>query len=409
MKKTVLTIKINEIWQKIKSGKWVKDPIFWVRFSAYAIPLAFLLYVLYMNFLPFGYNKTFIIEVGGPNDTKVSEFYLEPAPSLSDRLVAPDGTPYRELNGSAFAIFEPKAILKDAVITVSVEGLDGQPAGVSLIPPVINLDPKTINWDYSWNFSENIKNNITPHTGVYQGQTLAEGDGKQITTHEGKNQGQTLAEGAKGRLAELRGNAFVFDGEMTFNGRDTRLELPNSADMFEDGPFTVYAEWEPRDSENNAQQIVGHYNWELWQNKDNVEFRVGRMNDAKGPAYSIKYPIDTEFFNTKHTALAIYSPIDNGYIDLYIDGKFAGRTYFGIDRIWKDYNGKNNLTFGKSTHGSAKYLKGVLHKVNIISENISENKTEVSFKVVNNDLLDISLISLATSTLKQIKINVFQR
>ena len=59
---------------------WIKDPIFWARFLGYAIPLAFLLYVLYINFLPFGYNKTFVINVGSANDTKVGEFYLEPSP-----------------------------------------------------------------------------------------------------------------------------------------------------------------------------------------------------------------------------------------------------------------------------------------------------------------------------------------
>ena len=346
--------------------KAAKDPIFWVRFSAYAIPLAFLLYVLYMNFLPFGYNKTFVIEVGGPTDTKVSEFYLEPAPSLSDRKVAPDGTPYRELNGSAFAIFEPKAILKDAVITVSVEGLDGDNSGISLIPPVINLDPSTITWDHSWDFATSIPQ-------------------------------------------DLKGNAFMFDGEATFNGRDTRLELPNSADMFEDGPFTVYAEWEPRDSENNAQQIVGHYNWELWQNKDSVEFRVGRMNDAKGSAYSIKYPIEADFFNTKHTAVAIYNPGTNGYMDLYVDNNLAGRTYFNTDIIWKDYNGNNNLTFGKAGHGVAKYFNGTLSRINIISKNITAHQKSINFNITNNDPLNITVISSATSSLKLIKLNVSKR
>jgi len=96
-----------------KSKQLLKDPIFWARFLGYAIPLAFLLYVLYINYLPFGYHKTFTINVGSNNDTKVSEFYLEPSPDLSERKTAADGTPYRELNGMATAVFKPNVVLKN--------------------------------------------------------------------------------------------------------------------------------------------------------------------------------------------------------------------------------------------------------------------------------------------------------
>jgi len=353
--------------EKVKSIDWKnllkqksKDPIFWVHFSAYAIPLAFLLYVLYMNFLPFGYSKTFTLDVGGPNDTKVSEFYLEPSPNLSERKVASNGAPYRELNGTANVIFKPNAILKNAVVNVSVEGDD-----VSIISPIVNLDPLTIKWDYSWDFTKEVPK-------------------------------------------DLKSNTFIFDGATYFNGKDTRLELPNSASKFESGPFTIYAEWEPRDSEHNTQQIVGHYNWELWQNKDSVEFRVGRMNNAQGNAYSIKYPIDADFFNTKHTAVAIYNPSKNGYINLYVDDNLAGRTYFNSDKIWNEY-GNQNITFGKSNHGVAAYFKGNLYKVNYISKAILASQSQATFKVKNNDQIDISLVSTATSTLKQIELNITQK
>lgn len=342
--------------------KTSKDPIFWVRFSAYAIPLAFLGYVLYINYLPFGYNKTFVINVGAQGDT-AGEFYLEPSKSLSERKVAPDGTTYRELSGSAFAVFKPNVVLKDATITIEVEG-----DGVSIIPPYIEFDPSTINWDYSWDFTKGIPKDLT-------------------------------------------GNAFMFDGEATFNGRDTRLELSNSADLFEDGPFTVYAEWTPKDSENNGQQIVGHYNWELWQNKDSVEFRVGRMNDGKGPAYSVKYTIqNTEFFNIKHTAVAIYNPSEAGYIDLFVDGNFAGRTYFITDTIWKDY-GKEDLSFGWTPHNYSKspHFKGVLHTINISSQNILPDTYTANFILATDGTLDTSLVSTATSTLSRIKLNATQK
>ena len=131
IKKLVLRAKNNDCKGLIK--RTTKDTIFWVRLSAYAIPLAFLLYVLYINFLPFGFKETFVIKVGSPGDT-FGQFYLEPTPNLSSPKTTTDGNTYRELNGFAFAVFKPNAILKNADISVSVEG-----EGASLIPRIINL------------------------------------------------------------------------------------------------------------------------------------------------------------------------------------------------------------------------------------------------------------------------------
>ena len=358
IKKLVLRAKNNDCKGLIK--RTTKDTIFWVRLSAYAIPLAFLLYVLYINFLPFGFKETFVIKVGSPGDT-FGQFYLEPTPNLSSPKTTTDGNTYRELNGFAFAVFKPNAILKNADISVSVEG-----EGASLIPRIINIDPSTIKWDNSWDFTTSI-----PH--------------------------------------DLKGNAFIFDGETTFNGRNTQLELPDSANMFENGPFTLYTEWDPKDSQDDNQQIVGHYNWELWQNKNSILFQVGRMNDVNGPFYSVNYPIGVDFFNVKHTALAIYNPGVNGYIDLYVDNNLAGRTYFNSDIIWRDYNGKINLSFGKAEHGIANYFNGTLNKVCLVSKNIIASQTNINFKYTNNGPLNIVVLSNATSSIKQLKLNVTQK
>ena len=344
-----------------KSGLWLKSPIFWARFFAYAIPLSFLLYVLYMNFLPFGYNKTFIISVGSKEDTDVSkEFHLEPSRSLSDATTSKDGSTYRKLNGIAYADFKPNAVLKNAKITVSVEG-----DGISIMPPVINFNPNTINWDYSWDFT-------------------------------------------KGIPKDFIGNAFMFDGEATFDGKGTRLELPNSVNKFENKALSIYVEWKPINSNDDAQQIVGHYNWELGQNKDNVEFRVGRMSDAKGPSYSLKYPVDTEFFNKKHSAIAIYNPSENGYIDLYVDGIFAGRTHFGPEKIWVGY-GKENLSLGWTPFNYEKcpHLKGYVYRVSIVNNSILIPESTISYNL--DESLDTAflLISNSTSTLKRLKLHVF--
>ncbi len=360
---------MNNFLKHLRSGLWLKSPIFWARFLAYAIPLTFLLYVLYMNFLPFGYNKSFVIDVGSPTDTKVSEFYLEPSKDLSESKVGPDGKTYRELNGTASVVFKPKVILKNATATISVDG-----EGVSIIPPVINFDPSSItDWDYSWDFT-------------------------------------------KGIPKELVGNAFMFDGATYFDGK-SRLELPNTANKFENRAFSIYVEWEPRDSENNTQQIIGHYNWEIWQNKETVEFRVGRMTNNTGPAYSLKFNIIPDFFNKSHTALAIYNPSESGYIEFYVDGNFAGRTYFANEKIFTKY-GDQNLSLGWTPHNNSNspYFIGSVYKVNTVSKNVLQPQSEISLTATNSDPIYISIISTydtststATSTIRQIKLNAIQK
>ncbi|MEJ0053260.1 MAG: hypothetical protein WDN10_00835 [bacterium] len=319
---------------------------FWLTFAAYAIPLVFLLYVLYVNFLPFGYSKNFTIEVGSPGDTS-GPFRLEPSRQLSERKVDENGIPYRELNGLVMATFDPGVALKNARVTVSVEG----GPGIEVIPPHLDFDPDSVDWDYSWDFS-----------------TSTPGD--------------------------LVGDSFHFDGCEYFDGK-SKLELPGSADMFEDGPFTVYAEWTPEDPTQGFQEIVGHYNWELLQNKSTVSFQVGRMTDAQGPFYVITYPIKEDFFNSKHSAFATYSPFPDtsAYIELYIDENLVGRTYIETSTIWKDYNGHQNLTFGKAGHGTATFYRGCLYKIGYSPLNLinkyAKYKYEVSGATLNSVLVKI--------------------
>jgi hypothetical protein len=346
---------------KITRKNFYKHPIFWARFLGYVIPLSFLLYVLYLNYLPFGYHKTFTINVGSANDTTPSEFYIEPSKDLSDRMTNPDGSTYRTLNGMATAVFKPNAVLKNVNITVEVKGDDG----ISLIPPQIDFDPNSVNWDYDWNFIN----------GVPEG------------------------------LINDNNRAFVNDDGTYFDGT-ARVEIPKSNNTFENAAFTVYAEWLPTEYNNNFQQIVGHYNWELLQDKEAVRFQVGRMNDATGLIQSITYPINSDFFYKKHTAVAIYSPEkNNGYIELYIDGNYAGRTNITSDIIWKDYNGTQNLTFGKSNHGVATFFKGALYRVSFkhAADILKVNK--ISLMLTDEDeLLKVNLVSKLRKNLSLIKL-----
>ncbi|MBP7134446.1 hypothetical protein KBA73_04490, partial [Patescibacteria group bacterium] len=170
-----------------------KSPNFWAKCIGYILPISFLLYILYVNFLPFGYNKTFEIVPGSENDTQVSEFYLEPSPDLSGRQLDANGNTYRSLNGVATIIFKPKLNVKAASIDVSAEGKE-----TLIIPPNIAINPSDIEWDQSWNFTKGVPKVFASST------------------------------------------AFLFDDSTYFNG-STRLELPNSHDLYEKDAFTVYA------------------------------------------------------------------------------------------------------------------------------------------------------------------------
>lgn len=290
-----------------------------VMFLAYAIPVGFFLYVLYWNFLPFGYNETFTIDVGSPRDTKVSEFYLEPSKDLGKRMstTTKEGRmkTYRELNGMVSVVFKPKAVLKNVRATIRADG-----TGVEIIPPEIDFKREAYAWDYIFDFTDNVK-----------------------PTDKG-----------------LTGSAYPFDGCLNFDGK-SRIELPNSSDLFENGPFTIYVDWEPRDTENDNQQIIGHFNWEIFQNRKSITFRIGRMNDENGQFREITYAIDPQtFFHKRHQMIARYYPANeqeqNGYFELLVDNVLADRTYIGRDTIYKEYGGPSlNMSMGKSYHNYERY------------------------------------------------------
>jgi hypothetical protein len=297
---------------------------------AYAIPLGFLAYVLYINYLPFGYNQTFTIDVGAEGDTTIDEFYLEPSRYLSERKVTDSNDTYRTLDGLAFA----KLNLNDypGYKKISVSTMGGQ-----IVSPIIERPKYPLESKYYWDFTINNKSGLI-------------------------------------------GSSYFFDGCEYFDGK-SNLSLPESYDLFESGPFSVFIEWSPEATEKDFQQLVGHFNWELLQNRESVSFQVGRMNDGDGPFYSIEFPLPEDFFGRPHWLLATYSPSeDNGYIQLYVDGVFVERNYIGSTKIWGDYNGMRNLSFGKSEHGAAEFFEGCIYKSFITDEiyNVETSSIEIN-------------------------------
>jgi len=293
-------------------------------FLAFAIPIAILGYALYINYLPFGYSKSYQLTINddGTISPLSNQIYL--ANSKGRKLLSlPDG-----VQGQINVILDPKVALKDASIDISIDG-----DNIFLGTMLTNYLDK-INWDYNWDFTNDIPITFESNLNYDSNEKCA-----YFNTY-----------------------------------KENILKLPNSQDLFESGPMTIYVRWKPSQISTligDNQQIIGHYNWELWQSAKTVQFRVGRMNNDTGGFYGASYSVDSDFFGKEHEALAIYSPDfnGNGYIELWIDGNLAERVPIGSEEIYRDYNSDKPLSFGWSSHNYGKnpYFDGCLYNARISS------------------------------------------
>jgi hypothetical protein len=424
------------------------------------IPLIILGIILYLNYLPFGYNKTFVIDVGSVKDT-TGTFYLEQSPALGARQSFENQT-FRAVDGVVNAVYAPKPILKNVTITAEVVGDN-----------VYFIKQPSIDFKWDYDFMNETMEVVAPHTTYSQflsgdevnasyirykqfavlvtynsttKNTLLKGDiglvqdSKQIILNFSNNGTQkqikyalpdfyigkahsilvgynkadiylfvdgtfvaksaaddamitniTLQEGNSiiysnyadeitEKIARDENGCYIFDGK-------TRLIYPNSQDMFEDGPFAVYVEWTPQ-SMNDSQQLIGHYNWEVWQNANNTRFQIGRVYNH-GPFYATIYNTNADFFNHTHSLLGIYNPSanDDGYMELYIDNAFVGRTELGNDTIWKNY-GTHDLSMGFSIHANSNYYLGTICATKFSYKNLtlqqSKNETVKISEIKSN-------------------------
>lgn len=269
--------------------------------------------------MPFGYQATYTLDIGSSQDTR-GALRLEPSKFLSEPKNTHTGT-FRELDGVVNVIFKPEASIKNAEVKVEVEG-----ENVTIDSPRIDMAAANYVWDYDWVFSREIPD-------------------------------------------QMKGNAYIFDGYAVFDGKST-LAMADSKDHFENGPFTVYVKWRPKNNRADFQQIVGHYNWEVFQDGDKVRFLVGRMNGLEGPFYEVSVPVKEDFFNETHELMASYLPGENGRIELIIDGN-AYQTSIGSDVIMADYNGDRPLSLGRSGHAYASYYKGDIYRISFSSKKLN--------------------------------------
>lgn len=348
----------------------------WELIISMIIPLVIFGYVIYMNWLPFGYEKTFVLDVGSGNDMDSShKLYLAESSDLSSQKTYENKT-FRTLIGTTELVFKPKAILRNAILNVSVKGKN-----VFIVPPKIDFNSLDYDWNLSIDFSEGIPEFLEVNTNfsqVYQ---------QQYTYYLQKERNISI-DFSKGIPKFLNGNAIIKNNCVYFNG-SAKMTYPETEDNFEKDSFAVYVEWTPEDNKSNFQQIVGHYNWEIVQNNQSVSFQVGRMNNKTGTQYSVSFPVDEGFFNKKHSALALYLPDENerGLIGLYIDDIFINKKIISQDIIWRNYS-QDPLSFGKSRHGVAEYFKGCIHKVEFINQNLSSfNLRQAEYELIKKKLI----------------------
>jgi energy-coupling factor transporter transmembrane protein EcfT len=283
-----------------------------LRILAWILPLLIVGFFIYINFLPFGYSREYELSVS-EGVILGNGIYLEDS---RGRVISDISDAYSK--GVFYAVISPKAVLKDALVTVEIQGDDVYLAEIDFLA-------EENDWDYFWDFSEGIPRPL---------------------------------EGA-GVFREDLGCAYL-------NGSNNEtLFYPNSSRMFENNSFVTYVRWRPEDLTGVSQQIMGHYLWDFFLSNDSFRFSVGRMIDRDGPRYTLRYDINESFFNEEHYALGIYKRDDDGrgFVELWVDGNFAGRTNIGNMSLWEDYNGNRNMSFGWSPHnyGMNDYFTGCVY------------------------------------------------
>ena len=336
-----------------------------IKFLAWTIPILLILGVFYLNFLPFGYSKEYTLKVDD-NGLVISD---------SPRLFLQDSnnktiTTLSDLYslGQINVVLKPRMLVRNANATIRVSGDDVYINKLDFKALNLDKENKSSSWEYFWDFRKEIPEDLDGSANYNKEKTCA-----------------------------------------YFNASNNEtLSYPNSDDMFEDDSFVVYAEWMPEDQTENNQQIIGHFNWELWQNNDSVVFMVGRLVDKNGSMPSITYKIDkTTFFNQKHSVIGIYvadEKTSKGYIELWVDNKFAGRKNIANQTIWADYGGQY-LSFGKSSHGIARYYAGCIYRAGFNYGKLKNYIWEESF--ITSERKIMVPIS-GTGKLEEIKIGLKQ-
>ncbi|MEI6731924.1 MAG: hypothetical protein WCK90_04570 [archaeon] len=360
VKKEVKVVKAKTV--EAKARKPIK--INWLMVLAFAIPIAILLFFLYINFLPFGYanDYTMTVDQSGIVHSSSSRFYLEDAKGnkITNVSALPDGT-------ITTLVINPWVVLKNATVNITADGES------VFINSNLKVSDLKVNNKTTFDFSKGIPS--------------------------------SLSVGAGNPTYDATRKCVYFDG-------NSSLYLANSSDKFETGPFAVYAEWTPQSNLNNSQEIIGHYNWELWQDKNKVTFQIGRVNalnqtlqNLSGKMYTVSYNVNGSFFSQTHSVLAIYNPNGTeGYIAIFIDNSLGEIVSIEDNKIWTDYNSNRPLSLGKSEHGIAEHFTGCVNQVAFYDiASLYETKPVIAKQKVpiSEDILGIKRVKTIKASVSQ--------
>jgi hypothetical protein len=289
---------------------------------AYAIPLCALLLLLYIEYRPFGYSTTYILDVGSDADTDIrADIYLVPTTDLSERKIDAEGTTYRELNGIVDIKFQNPYTINPDALDIGIDGSDVQRLYSTALP----------------NFSS------TPWK---------------------QNIDLRLADTAR---TAVTGNAIFFDGGMYFDG-DAWLETDHTQ-LSPSQPMSVYVVWKPIDSDTDKQFLIGTEYWGVYQSANEIFVALGPQSGTSDTALRITAPIQETFFNETHTLLMRYIPPDSdldthGMIEVYLDTQLIERRIIQAESgMMLPSSRVVSMGWSPRSYGTISTFKGYLYQV----------------------------------------------
>jgi hypothetical protein len=313
------------------------------KLFSWGILLIIIIVSLYLYFLPFGYNNTYFINVSSDGSFLTSGIYLED----SNGKIISDLSEIYSL-GTFYAVIKQRGFVRNIDVSIAVDGNDVYLAKY-------NFEPNWQDWDYSWDFSLEIPENLSGNANYDEARSCVH-----------------------------------------FNGSSDRLYYSNSISY--NKSFIVFVEWFGDDNRSN-QNIIGNYNWEILQGSDYVRFMV-RID---GEVMKIDYNINNSFFNKSHYAIGVYNQDSEGrgYIEFWVNGEFAGRKNI-FDSVIDEFEG--DLYFGSTSsyYGNNDYFRGCIYFADIAFDKM-RYQTGHSFSTGKNS---VRIPMMGTGNLDSIVVKV---
>lgn len=109
-----------------------------------------------------------------------------------------------------------------------------------------------------------------------------------------------------------------------------------------------------------------------------VTFSVGRMGDAAGGTFNTPTSQVLTLNNWHHLVGRYYPDPDTnvGYIDLFVDKRYAGSTFIAGSTAWLGYGATHELRMGTSLHGAWTPVAGKFDEISIFDRILSPQEID---------------------------------